>query len=268
MERNNCWIKSLKLIKPVRCQKILDVNSPWAIYSVTTAWTKKVSKPKIMRVQAQAKGSQEHFGHNMNYRTCNLISSNKSNDFGHKRGVIMQDVVQVTSPQKLGRTHKNKPQIRSYNLTGIETGASLCITCTKYELFWSWEILPPSVFPGHWYKANILLPAKGATTLPFQFLPCGGTGGMSNDSSRCIFAKSTYERQGNGQLVTCYIIHGEWLCVNGIFSITKDTWSFKKKTKKTWERDNSFSMCKSEPCLLICTIRVVFYNFKNWKCRF
>jgi len=41
------------------------------------------------------------------------------------------------------------------------------------------------------------------------------------------------------------------------------TWTFKKKTKKAAERNNSFCMCKSEPCFFIRTIRVVFYVTKN-----
>ncbi|RZS03674.1 hypothetical protein BHM03_00033877 [Ensete ventricosum] len=40
------------------------------------------------------------------------------------------------------------------------------------------------VLPGHWYKTNMLLPAKGATLLPLQFLLWGGIGGRLNGCSR------------------------------------------------------------------------------------
>lgn len=43
---------------------------------------------------------------------------------------------------------------------------------------------------GHLYKTSILFPAKGATTLPLQFLFCGGFGGSSRGCSFLNLAKS------------------------------------------------------------------------------
>jgi hypothetical protein len=44
----------------------------------------------------------------------------------------------------------------------------------------------------------------------------------------------------------------------------KHTWTFKKKTKKAAKRNNSFCMCKSEPCLFKRTISTVFYNVNDY----
>lgn len=62
-------------------------------------------------------------------------------------------------------------------LTGTGIGSSLCSTCTKYLL---------EELAGQLYRTSMLFPAKGATTLPLQFLLWGGFGGGSKGSSLCI----------------------------------------------------------------------------------